>query len=144
MRLDDGHSTRISFAADDTVLFYEKKVKPSGINGGGANDVTNMRNSVWRTASPKKLKTMTPGSATVAYDPATFTGDIVALINTNTEITYTFSDGSTLKIWGWLNSFEPGDCEEGQPCMAEIEILPSNHDNTAIPVEQEPVFTPAS
>lgn len=140
-RIDDGHSTKISFSADGTVEFYEKEVTPVGIDGGGANDTTTMRNTTWRTMSPKKLKSLTEMSASVAYDPAVITGSVLGLINKNNEITITFADGSTLKFWGWLNSFRPGAAQEGSQPVAEITIIASNQDDAG--VEDAPEFTPA-
>jgi len=142
-RLDDGHSTKISFSADSSVEFYEKEVTPPGIDGGGPNDVTTMRNLKWRSMSPKKLKTLTDMSATVAYDPLVLnpsTGSVFGLVNVNNEITVTFADGSTLKFWGWLNSFRPGSSREGDQPVAEIVVHPSNHDNASPPAEQDPVY----
>lgn len=44
-RLDDGHSTRVSFADYPSVAFYEKTVTPPGVDGGGENDTTTMLNT---------------------------------------------------------------------------------------------------
>ena len=53
MRIDDGHSTTISFADFPTVKFWEKEVTPPGVDGGGPNDTTTMRNVILRTMAPK-------------------------------------------------------------------------------------------
>jgi len=143
MRLDDGHSTKISFSLNANVAFWEKEVTPPGVDGGGANDVTNMRNNEWRTMSPKKLKTMTEGGAVVSYDPATITGDVVAMVNQNQQVTWTFADGSKLTIWGWLNQFKPGQSKEGEAPTATVQILASNHDNANPPAEVGPSFVEA-
>jgi len=130
-RLDDGYQTLVSFAVDPTVLFYEKAVTPPGIDGGGAIDITLMANSAWRTASPKGLMTLMPGSITVAYDPACYS-EVIALLNINTVVTVTFPDGSTLAFNGWLNKFTPGECAEGEQPTAEIEIIASNLDSGGV------------
>ena len=137
-RLDDGHQTLISFAANTNVKFYEKTVTPPGVDGGGEVDTTTMENTTWRTRNPKALITLSNASLTVAYDPAVYP-QIVALVNVNNLITITFPDGDTLAFWGWLNSFKPGDLAEGAQPTAEIEIIPSNQNSSG--VETAPVHS---
>lgn len=129
-RLDDGHQTLVTFAADPTVLFYEKTVTPPGVDGGGEIDITLMQNSTWRTRSPKSLITLSEASMTVAYDPATY-DEIIALVNVITWITVTFPDGSNLGFYGWLDKFEPGELVEGEQPTADITIMPSNQGGVA-------------
>lgn len=124
-RLDDGYQTLVSFAADPSVLFYEITVTPPGIDGGGEIDTTTMLNTALRTRIPKALATVTNSSMTVAYDPACYP-EILALVNTNNLITVTFPDASTLSFWGYLNTFTPGEHQEGERPTAEIEIIATN------------------
>lgn len=138
-RLDDGYQTLISFAADTTVLFYEKTTTPPGIDGGGEIDTTTMQNSTWRTRAPKSLITLSNAATTVAYDPATYP-EIIALVNVNNLITVTFPDGDTLAFWGWLNTFTPGEHVEGEQPEAEIEVIASNVNSSG--VETAPVHAP--
>lgn len=140
-KLDDGYQTLISFAADADVKFYEKSVTPPGIDGGGEVDTTTMLNATYRTKNPKALISMTPASMTVAYDTAAYT-EVVALVNVNNLITVTFPDGATLAFWGWLNTFVPGDHVEGEQPTAEVEIIPSNQNDSG--AETAPVLTPAA
>jgi hypothetical protein len=140
-RLDDGYQTLISFAADPTVLFFEKTVTPPSVEGGGEIDTTTMLNSVCRTRSPKALITMGNSSATVAYDPACYP-EVIALVNVNNLITVTFPDGDTLAFWGWLDSFTPNEHTEGEQPTADIEIIASNQNASG--VETAPVHTPAA
>ena len=140
-RLDDGHQTLISFADDPTVLFWEKTVTPPGVDGGGENDVSIMANTTWRTKAPKSLKSLSNAAMTVAYDPESYP-EIIALVNSNNLITVTFPDGDTLAFWGWLNSFTPGELQEGEQPTAEIEIVASNQ-NASL-AETAPVHTPAA
>jgi len=140
-RIDDGHQTLIGFAVNPSVKFYEKTVTPPGVDGGGENDTTTMLNTAWRTRAPKKLKTLSNASITVAYDPAVYP-QIVAMVNVNTLITVTFADGDTLAFWGWLNSFTPGEAQEGEQPTAQIEIIPSNQNDSG--VETAPIHTLAS
>ena len=139
-RIDDGHRTFIGFAADPDVRIWEKTVTPPGVDGGGANDTTTMRNLVWRTKAPKKLKTLTDASATVAYDPA-FYDEAVALINVNNLVTITFPDDSTVAFWGWLNNFTPGEAQDGEQPTAEVSVMASNT-NEVTQEETAPVYTP--
>lgn len=137
-RIDDGYQTLVSFAADPSVEFYEKTVTPPGMDGGGEVDTTTMLNSTYRTRNAKALVTMSPMSMTCAYDPACY-DSILTLINVNNLITVTFPDGSTLAFWGWLNSFTPGECAEGEQPTADVEVIPSNQNSSG--VETAPVYT---
>jgi len=126
-RMDDGHATYFTFGANPAVKFWEKTVTPPGVEGGGENDTTTMRNANWRTRAPKKLKTLANSSTTVAYDPAVY-ADAVALLQINQQITITFPDLSTVTFWGWLDTFSPGELTEGEQPTAEITVIPSNQD----------------
>ena len=137
-RIDDGHQTLITFAADPTVKLFEKAVTPPGIDGGGANDTTTMRNMRWRTMAPKKLLTLTDMSFTAAYDPVVY-NEAVAMIQVNQLVTLTFPDDSTLAFWGWLNNFTPGEVVEGAQPTAECVVMPSNQDD--MQAEQGPIYT---
>jgi len=138
--LQDGYQSLISFAADTTVLFYEKELTPPGVDGGGAIDQTTMLNSTWRTKAPKSLADLTTVNVTVTYDPACYP-EAIALVNVNNLITVTFPDGDTLAFWGWLNKFTPGKLAEGEKPTAEIEVIPSNLNASG--VETAPAHTPA-
>lgn len=142
-RIDDGFSTTISFADNPSVLFYEKTVTPPGMDGGGPNDTTTMRNTSLRTKAPKQLKTMTQMTAVVSYDPEVFDPtEVWAMINENQLITIDFPDGSSLDFWGWLDKFMPGEVQEGEQPTATITIECSNQNDSG--VETAPVFNAAS
>lgn len=141
MRLDDGFSTLITLANLPEIKLYEKEVTPPGISGGGPTDTTTMRNLSYRTQSPKGLKTLTPLSATVAYDTAVYP-QLRDQINVNQLITVAFPDGSALVFWGWLDEFTPGAHTEGEQPTATITIQPSNHDNASPPLEVAPSYDP--
>ena len=138
-RMDDGYQTLITFADNPSVKMYEKGVQPPGMEGGGANDTTTMRNTTWRTRSPKKLKTLTDSELTVAYDAAVYP-EIVAMLNENQQITITFEDASTLVFWGWIDEFSPDESVEGEQPEASVTIIPSNQNDSG--VETAPVHTP--
>ena len=60
--LTDGFATTVTFYAlgtGTTLYAKEISVTPPGINAGGENDTTTMRNTTWRTRQPKSLKTLT-------------------------------------------------------------------------------------
>lgn len=133
-RIDDGFKTLIGFAAAPTVAFYEKSVTPPGVMGGGPNDTTTMRNSVWRTRAPKKLKTLDTASCTVSYKPSVYSAVVSTLLLVNNLITITFPDNSTLTFWGWLDEFRPGEVREGEQPTATVTIICSNQDNTGAEV----------
>lgn len=139
--LTDGHATYWTFSQSPSVHLKEISVTPPSIEGGGENDTTTMRNSTWRTRQPKKLKTLGPSSFTAQYDPDVYE-DLVSMINVNQKITITFSDGSTVEFWGWLDNFTPGETTEGEMPNATCTIIPSNQDNSG--TEVAPVYTPPS
>ena len=140
MRIDDGFSTTISFADFPSVLFWEKTVTPPGVDGGGPNDTTTMRNTALRTQAPKKLKSMTEMTASVAYDPQALQ-DAFDMVNINQLITVNFPDGSNWAFWGWLNSITPDEITEGSQPTAAVSVQCSNQNDLG--VETDPIFTPA-
>jgi len=140
--LEDGHSTLITLENLPNIELCEKTVKPPGISGGGSNDLTSMKNNEWRTFAAKKLKTLTEASATVFYDPIVYeSGRLPAQINVNQKITVTFSDGSKVEFYGWLDTFEPDDVEEGAPPEATVTFIPSNRNLAGD--EIAPLYIPA-
>ncbi len=141
-RIDDGHPTTISFATTPSgggpnLTFWEKTLTPPGADGGGPNDTTTMRNTLYRTKSPKVLITLTDMSLSVAYDANVYE-DIIDMLNDNQLITITFPDSSTLAFWGWLDKFEPDAIVEGEQPVATITIVPSNQNASG--VEVPPVY----
>lgn len=139
-RLDDGFATLIEFAEDPSIAFWEKTVTPPGIDGGGAIDTTTMRNTAWRTNAPKQLVTLTNSSLTVAYNPECY-DSVLAMVNVNQLITITFPDGSSVAFWGYINTFVPGELTEGEQPTAEVEIIPTNTDDSG--AEIAPNYTAA-
>jgi len=130
-RLNDGYQTTIEFSegASGGVKFWEKNVTPPGMDAGGANETTTMRNTLYRTRSPKQLITMTDLSLTVAYDPELY-DSILTMIKVNQLITISWPDGSSLAFWGWLDKFTPGQVAEGAQPEATITIVPSNQNDS--------------
>jgi len=143
----DGYQTTVDFSSSEISsdviiisIMEEKEVTPPGVAGGGANDASTMRNETWRTMSPKSLKTLTPVTIVIAYDPALY-DEMVAMVNDNQLITITFPDDSTLAFWGWIDEFTPNANIEGEQPTANITIIPSNQDADDNNAEVAPVFT---
>lgn len=139
IKLDDGYQTKIAFAADPDVSFWEKTVKPPGLDGGSPIDTTTMHNTTWRTMAARALITLTESTVNAAYDPNVY-NNILALINVEGAITVRFPDGSTLSFFGFLQKFEPNDNAEGEMPMAAVTITPTNYDPVG-KVEAAPVLT---
>ena len=145
--MGDGYQTTIDFSSSlmtsdalTLTLMEEKEITPPGIAGGGANDASTMRNATWRTMSPKSLRTLTPVTIVVAYDPALY-DEMVAMINVNQLIRIEFPDGATLDFWGWLDEFTPGASVEGSQPTATLTIIPSNQDADNDNAEIAPAYT---
>jgi len=142
--LTDGHQTLVTFDAlgsGVTILLKETEVTPPGIDSGGENDTTTMRNETWRTKQPKALKTLTDGSCVFQYDPGIY-DQILTIIGVNGLITVQFSDESTLVFYGWLNNFTPNACVEGAMPTANGTFICSNQDDDG--TETAPVYAAAA
>lgn len=137
-RLDDGFSTIITIANLPNVKLYEKDVSAPGMTAGGPIDTTTMRNTVWRTAEPRGLKTLSPVSATVAYATAVY-DDLIAQIGINQLITVAFPDTSEIRFYGWIEEFTPGALTEGEQPTANLVIHPSLRHVTTL-VETAPDY----
>ena len=142
IKLEDGYQTLITFASHPTIKFWEKTVKPPGLDGGDGIDTTTMHNVTYRTFDTKHLKTLTESVLTGPYDPDVFT-TLVAQININQACTTKFPDGSTLTYYGAITKAEIGEHKEGELPEMTITIKPTNWDPTGF-VEAAPVFTAAT
>jgi len=140
-RYDDGFSTLITLSLLPAVKLYEKDVTPPGVTAGGPIDTTTMRNTAWRTMSPRQLKTLSPISATVAF-AFEAQGQILNIVGRNQLITVTFPDNATVTFYGWVEEFTPGAFTEGEQPTATLTIQPSNHNNAG--VEVAPDYTGGS
>lgn len=128
-KLKDGYSTKIAFASNLTVEFWEKTVQPTGMDGLEKIDQTTMHNNQWRTFRPRALVTQTDSTLKVAYNPLVNTS-ILSLVNKEDTITEIFPDGSTKAYYGFLKSFIPDAHEEGKQPEATIVICATNFDKT--------------
>ncbi len=142
IKLKDGFSSKVTLGALPTASFWEKKIKPPGLDGGEPIQQTTMHNVTYRTTAPRQLKTLTPQTFTAAYDP-NFYNQLLSRVNVEDTITHQFGDGSTLAYYGFLKSIVPNDVEEGAQPEAQIEIVPTNWDYINH-VEAAPVLTSVS
>ena len=139
-RLEDGHPSKIAFARDTDVRFWEVSGNPPGLDGGDEINITTMHNTTWRTMAARSLKTLTPSVWKVGYDPGVITEINNNLINQEGSITRHLPDGSKLDFFGFLQKIEFGEFVEGEMPTATITVVPTNYD----PVnrtEQAPVLT---
>lgn len=139
LKLADGYQSLITFATDTDIEFWEKQVTPPGVDGGDGIDQTTMHNSTYRTMLPQSLKSITEVQVTCAYDPIMYTRAI-SLVNVNTTITITWTDGTTLAFFGFMKSFQPSAMSQGGQPEATITIVPTNVD-PASGAEEAPVLT---
>lgn len=139
--LEDGYSTLVTFDLDNAVALLEVSVTPPGYEGGDSIDVTTMRNTLYKTFAAQGLITVSESSLVVAYDPVVYGNIQSNLINKNGIITFTFSDGSSIDIWGYLKNFTPNECAIGERPTANCTVTPTNRNNSQ--QEVAPVYTPA-
>lgn len=125
IRERDGHSTVLTFALSPNLSLWEVRIKLPGIDFGGPNNVTTMRNVAWRTRQPKKLKTLTPITGTCQYNLDVY-GQIIAMGPTVQAITLTAPSTRTITFYGWLDKFDPQENVEGEPPTATFTVEPSN------------------
>lgn len=146
--MEDGFATKIDFTGLGAgTTFFAQTVTPPPMTAGGANDVTSMENTQWRTKASKKLIDMGDVQATGFYSASLYSS-LVSQLTVNQEITITFpletgeTTAATLVVYGWLDAFEPQAHEEGSAPQANITIIISNRDATG--AEIAPVYTAGS
>ena len=127
VQMDDGHSTLLIIDADPDICFWEKTVKPPGMDGGDPIDTTTMHNLTWRTMVSRSLVTMTPCNLTAAYDPEMWCY-VPSLINSEGLMAVLFPNGDLLGFYGFLQSVEPQDHSEGAQPECNIVIGITNND----------------
>lgn len=137
-QMDDGHSTLLLITGSTDICFWEKTVKPPGMDGGDPIDTTTMHNVTWRTQVPRSLVTMTPCNLTAAYD-AEMWCTVPSVINVNTEMLVRFPNGDMVGFFGFLQSVEPQDHSEGAQPEVNIVIGITNMDTDL--AEQAPVWS---
>jgi hypothetical protein len=126
MHLMDGYQTLISFASAPLLELWEKRVKPPGLDAGGAIDETTMRNQNWRTKHPKALVTMTDCTVVGAWEPAEAYLELLPAMAVVDVITITFPDGTDLLWYGWIDKWDPGELVEGEQPTATVTVIASS------------------
>ena len=136
--MEDGFPTTISFTGinveneGDPQNFCVKSLTPPAYVMGGANDVSCMSNTAFRTKASKKLIAVADITVAGYYNAALYT-DLLAQLGVNQEIVITFppvggAAAQTLTLYGFLDSFTPGNHEEGSAPEATLVIVVSNRD----------------
>lgn len=129
-KLANPFPTFITFSLDDDIALWEVSTGLPGPEGGEPIDTTTHRNIAFRSKDPRKLQEIMAAPVEVAYDPEALLS-IIAMINKNQQITWTFSTGGTWTIWAYLRSFKPNPMtiDDKMP-TASCEIVPTMHDNS--------------
>ena len=138
--LDDGFSTKVAFAADPDVSFWERTVKPPGFDGGDPIDIHTMFNTTYLTKAPNSLIELTDVTGVAAYDPVVL-DQIVALENVNGWITAHHPNNDTWDFVGFLRLFDPPEHAKGDFPLAAFTIVVTNQ---LLGVETAPVYTAAA
>lgn len=138
-KLDDGHSTRITFSTDPTIALWIKMATPPGVDVGDPIDNTDFHNTEFVTKRLQHLLEYTDGKFTCHYDPKAYT-NIRSQCGREQSVTWRFSDGSTVAHWGGMKSFKPNELKKGEDPTAEVEIVVTNYDPDNN-VEAGPVVT---
>ena len=121
---DEGFSSKITFAADPDLSFWETVVGAPGIDGGDPVPTTTMHNTAIRTKAPRQLKEHMPFQVQGKFSSGTI-DQVYALINVNGWITSQWPDGTQYSYPGYLKSFTPGQAQEGNPLEGTIEVVPT-------------------
>ncbi len=136
--LKDGFGITVTFGVGESTVDHSDimlKIDPSSltppaVDGGDAIDTVSHSNSDYRTKHPKVLQDIADGSCTVYYDPSVW-AKIIAAINDNVLLTFTFPNGDTLEFFGYLKSFTPNELVEGEQPTAECVFVATNYDHEA-------------
>lgn len=138
----DGHPTKIAFALDPDVQFWEKETTPPGEDGGEKIDITTFFNTAKRTYAPRVLMEGTDIEVTAAYNPRVIT-NILNLINQPGSVTCIHPAGfGTTDFYGYLKSWKPQKNVEGTQPTCDIVIVQTNYDPVNF-TEENPVYKTA-
>lgn len=120
----DGYKTWIGLANNPVFLFWEKKVKPPMMSGGGPIDEKTMRDLRWRIKSPKALSDFGDLTATGAWREGIYT-QMLNLGQRVTVVSVTFPNGAVLSYYGWLEEVDPQEMTEGVQPEVNVKICAS-------------------
>jgi hypothetical protein len=131
-RLDDGHSTVVTFKNKPGIKLWEKTVTPPGLDCEDPIDTKTMFNTLYRTKAPRALITVPEFTFKCAYAPEAYLeigNDQTGVINCNDEITIWFPNGDAVYFWGYMKSFIPDEVSEGAQPEATVTIVPTMWDH---------------
>jgi hypothetical protein len=148
--LKDGFGIAVSFGVGKSgtnhsgisLVIDPTSITPPGLDGGDLIDTTTHSNDTYRTKHTRSLIDLTDCSCTVAYDPAAW-ASILAAVNDNVLITFTFTDGSSVAFYGYIKNLTPNEFVEGEMPTAECTFVVTNINNTT-GAETAPDYTAGS
>ncbi len=126
----DGYATLIQIGVTPLLALYEREVTVAAAQGGGPIESTTMRNLAYRTKDPKTLKQMGDLMATVCSTTTTYQTIEQDLINEPTFCLVAWPDGSTLKLYGYVDQFSPAGFSEGNLPTFNLLFIVTNRDPT--------------
>lgn len=145
--LERGYRVIVIISGDEDINFFEKTVKPPGIDFGEPIDTTTQWNDQFRTMVNEALATLTPMTFKAAYDPVVYDSlaDMALQdpIDRQRTITVPFPDTSSVCFYGFLQKAEFDDLDPKTEPEATVTICPTNQD-PATGDEEGPVYTPPS
>lgn len=140
--LKEGHPSKIAFARNANVSFWEESSKPPGFDGGAPIKTTTFFNLHVHTKAARTLYEYHDGDFTAIYNPKVMT-EITSLINQEGSITQYFSDGSKVDFYGYLQKVDFMEMKEGEAPKLKGTIVVTNWDPVN-DVEVLPVYTDVS
>lgn len=140
-RLQDGQYSHVAFSENPAIQFWEKSVKPPGIDNGEPVPQTTLFNQTWRTFAPKVLRTLTESNGKAAYDPGVVVA-IVASCGFPTGCTIHWPTNATFSFWGFLQKADFDALEEGKQPELNYTVGITNWDYVNF-VESGPLFVAA-
>jgi hypothetical protein len=141
-KMPDGYRSLITWAKKPNIQFWEREVKPPGIDGKEAIDTTTMHNITWRTYAARHLKTLTESSFMAALDPDVM-NDIWSLVNNEDSVTMTYPSNDQMAFFGFLQKVDFENFKEGEFPGITVTLTPTNWDPVGF-VEAAPVFQSAA
>lgn len=148
--LKDGFGIAVSFGLGESgtnhagtgLLIDPTSITPPGTDAGDAIDTTTHSNTAYRTKWPRQLEDFTDGACTCVYNPDDWAA-ILAMVNDNQPITFTFPDNSSIMFYGFIRSFTPNAFVEGEQATAEVVFVVSNI-SSVDGAETAPIYTEGS
>lgn len=126
-QLQEGFRTLVTFAGLPGIALWEKRVKPPSLSRGGGISTTTMRVNNLHTMYPKTLVKIGDMSITAAYATQIYI-DFFSFGNNNpiNLVQVTWSDGSRLTYYGWLDEIDPAEISEGEQPTVTAKVIAAN------------------